>query len=154
MGLAGLAVSVVAASGCSHDAGSKAAFCQQVKVVPSLAGVLAGFDRADPDELAHRIDGARRAYRELAKSAPSAIDHDTDELVSLVNQVFDAVGNHPKDPVAVASTLRREMSRHPDASASAAAVSAYADKRCDVRLDPPVGEGAPPTTPTTSTPAG
>lgn len=155
VGLAGLVASVVAVSGCSQDTGSKAAFCQQVKVVPPLAGVVAGFDRAHPDELARRLDGARRAYRQLARSAPSAIDHDTAELVNLVNQVLDAVGNHARDPAAVASTLRRDMSRHRDASASAAAVSAYADKECDVRLDPPVGEASPATTPPTSTdPAG
>jgi len=151
-GLAALLVTSVAAAGCSKENGSKAAFCQQVKTVPALSGVLSGFDRADAEELTRRLDGARRAYGELTTAAPAAIEDDTAALVRLVDDVLDAVQDHPKNPSAVASTLRRNVADHPDATASSAVVSAYADKECRVRLDPLVSESTTTTASAASSP--
>ena len=94
-----------AVAGCTDDSGSTEAFCAQVKQVPALESVLSRFSEADRDVLADRIEKARTAYEELAETAPKAIADETDQIVSLVEAILDAVEEHPTDP-AKASALR------------------------------------------------
>jgi hypothetical protein len=138
-----LAVALVAGvvSGCTSDGGSTEAFCAQVAKVPSLESVLSRFSEADTTVLDDRIDQARTAYADLAEAAPKAIDDETDEVVSLVDDILDAVEQHPTDPAKAATQLRKAMAAHKGIDADRAKVAAYAQKQCDVQLDPTLSEG-------------
>src|SRR3954451_17497055 len=85
-------------SGCTHSTGSVEKFCAQVRKVPALESVLARFSEADPDVLQDRIDKARSAYDSLEADAPSDIAGSTKAVVSLVDDVLDAVEQNPSDP--------------------------------------------------------
>lgn len=139
----------VAGVGCSRSSGSEEAFCAQVAEVPALESVLARFSEADPDVLADKIVKARAAYDALADAAPSEIDDETDDVVAMVDATLQAVEDHPDDPAAAADQLRDAVADQPDIEASRAAVAAYAQDECDVRLDPslaPAGDGSTTTT--------
>jgi hypothetical protein len=140
------------ASACTKDSGSTKEFCAQVKEVPALETVLARFSEADPDVLADRIAKARSAYDDLAEAAPPEIAGETDEVVSLVNDILDAVEEHPTDPAKASTQLRTAMAEHEDVAADRTKVADYAQDECDVQLDATLTEGSASTsTSTTST---
>ncbi|MEZ5139766.1 MAG: hypothetical protein R2702_19135 [Acidimicrobiales bacterium] len=135
--VAALALVLAATSaGCTDDGGSTASFCAQVRQVPALETVLARFDETDPDVLADRIDKARAAYDALADAAPGDVRDETASVVALVDEVLDAVTDHPTDPAAAADQLRRAVADHPEAEQARAKVASFAQRECDVRLDP------------------
>jgi hypothetical protein len=139
--LAALAVGalVAGAGACSRDQGSAEDFCRDVKVAPSLESELNRFfdGRSDADRLAT----VGQAYRDLAGAAPSAIRDDARAVRDLVDEVIAAAKAHPDDRTKAADQVRAAMARHKGAAGSAAALSTYAAKRCDVRLDPTVSGG-------------
>lgn len=139
---AALALLAGLASGCTSDGGSTQAFCTQVRKVPSLESVLSRFSEAEPDVLDERIEKARVAYAALAEAAPKAIDDETDEVVSLVDDILDAVQQHPSDPAKASSQLRKAMADHEGVDADRVKVAVYAQEKCDVTLDPTLGDGA------------
>jgi hypothetical protein len=154
--LVALAVAV-APSGCSRSSGSTEAFCREVRQVPALESVLNRFSEADPDLLADRIAKARAAYERLADAAPGEIRDETAQVVELVDAVLQAVEDHPSDPAAAADQLREAVADQPEAERSRAEVAAFAQERCDVRLDPTLAPSsgssttvAPATTTTTA----
>jgi hypothetical protein len=145
-------------SGCTSDGGSTEAFCDQVKQVPALETVLARFSEADRDVLADRIAKARSAYADLADAAPSEIADETDEVVSLVDDILDAVEEHPTDPAKASAQLRKAMAEHDDVASDRAAVADFAKDECDVQLDATLTDASTsttsPTTGTTTEPTG
>jgi hypothetical protein len=141
----------LAVSGCSHDSGSRKAFCTAVTKAPPLSGVLAGYDRADPAELSRRLASTRSAYDDLQRSAPSDIKGDAAKTVSLVDAILDAVSAHAADPNAVRGAIRATMAKHTDAGPAAAKVAAYASERCGVDLAPVAVTTTPSTTTAAST---
>src|SRR4051812_43065495 len=143
----------VALSGCTHSSGSTAKFCAQVRKVPALESVLARFSEADPDVLRDRIDKARSAYDSLETDAPSEIAGDTKAVVSLVDDVLDAVEQNPSDPAKAAAQLRTAMARHQGVEAKRAKLTAYARTTCDVQLDATLTESTP-SGPTSTTSSG
>jgi hypothetical protein len=144
-----------ALGGCTSDGGSTKAFCTRVKQVPALETVLARFSEADRDVLADRIAKARTAYAELADAAPKEIADETDEVVSLVDDILDAVEEHPTDPAKASAQLRKAMAAHEDVASDRAAVAGYAEDECGVHLDATLTEGSTSTTSTSTTePAG
>ena len=145
---------VALASACTNDGGSPEEFCAQVKKVPALEAVLARFSEADTDLLDDRIAKAREAYDDLAAAAPSEIDDETDQVVSLVNDILDAVEQNPDDPAKASSQLRKAMADHEGVDADRAKVAAYAKEQCDVQLDATLTEGTRASTTTTSTAGG
>ena len=154
--VAALALVLAATSaGCTDDGGSTASFCAQVRQVPALETVLARFDETDPDVLADRIDKARTAYDALADAAPGDVRDETASVVALVDEVLDAVTDHPTDPAAAADQLRRAVADHPEAEQARAKVASFAQRECDVRLDPTLApsEGTTTTAAATATTA-
>ena len=138
--LASLAVVGAAGLGaCSKDGGSKAEFCAQVQVVPSLETVIARFSETDPAVLDDRIDRARAAYHDLEDAAPKEIHGDTAEVVAVVDEVLDAVAAHPSDPAKATAALRAKVKQHPKVGAARARVVRYAKAECDVVLDGTLG---------------
>ena len=135
---------------CTSDGGSTEAFCAQVKQVPALEAVLARFSETDPDVLADRIAKARQAYDDLAAAAPSEIADEADEVVALVDDIFDAVEAHPTDPAAASAQLRKAMAEHRGVAADRKKVAAYARTKCDVQLDATLTEGGTSTTTSTT----
>lgn len=136
------------ASGCSKDEGSTEAFCAQVKQVPALETVLDRFSEADPAVLADRIEQARTAYADLADAAPEEIAEPTEAVVDLVDATLDAVEDHPTDPSAASAQLRKAVAASKGIDADRKEVAAFAQDRCDVRLDATLG-GSTTTTTTT-----
>lgn len=139
-----------AVAGCTDDSGSTEAFCAQVKQVPALESVLSRFSEADRDVLADRIEKARTAYEELAETAPKAIADETDQIVSLVEAILDAVEEHPTDPAKASAQLRRAMADHKGVDADRAKVAAFAQDECGVQLDATLTEGTAASTTTTT----
>ena len=139
-----------ALTGCSRSSGSTEKFCAKVKQVPALESVLARFSEADPDVLADRIVKARAAYASLEAAAPSEIDGETAQVVSLVDDILASVEQHPDDPVKASAQLRKAMVRHKGVEADRAKVAAYAKEHCDVQLDPALSDGADAATTTTA----
>lgn len=135
---------------CTDESGSAKAFCAQVKEVPALESVLARFSEVDADLLADRIDKARAEYDALAEAAPDAIDEETDQVVSLVNDILDAVEQHPTDPAKASAQLRKAVAEHQGIDDDRAKVAAYAQQRCDVQLDATLTEGAATSTSTST----
>lgn len=136
-------------AGCTEDSGSTKAFCARVKQVPALETVLDRFSEADPDALADRIDKARTAYDDLAAAAPKQIADQTDQVVSLVDAILDAVEQNPTDPAKASAQLRKAVAAHEGVDADRAEVAAFAQDRCDVRLDATLTGGPTSTTTTT-----
>ncbi|WP_426572081.1 hypothetical protein [Aquihabitans sp. McL0605] len=128
-------VGAAALVGCSHPTGSKAKFCAQVRKVPALESVLAHFSETDPDVLNDRITKARAAYDQLTEDAPSAIDVQTDQVVKLVDDILDAVEQHPTDPAKAAAQLRKAVAVDKQVGAARTKVAAYAKTECGVQLD-------------------
>lgn len=148
-----LATSVLlaaAASGCSKPSGSTEAFCAQVKRVPSLETVLDRFSEAEPAALSDRIEKARTAYDDLAEAAPKQIAEATDQVVSLVDALLDAVEEHPTDPAKASAQARKAVAAHKGVEADRAEVAAFAQDRCDVRLDATLTGGSTGSTTTTT----
>ena len=139
-----------ALSGCSRSSGSTEKFCAKVKQVPALESVLARFSEADPDVLADRIAKARAAYASLEAAAPSEIDGETAQVVSLVDDILASVEDHPDDPVKAATQLRKAMVHHKGVEADRAKVAAYAKQQCGVQLDAALGDGTDAATSTTA----
>ncbi|WP_421119246.1 hypothetical protein ACE2AJ_18050 [Aquihabitans daechungensis] len=139
---------------CTEDSGSTEAFCTRVKEVPALESVLARFSEADPDVLADRIAKARSAYDDLADAAPPEIADETDEVVSLVNDILDAVEQHPTDPAKASAQLRTAVAAHEGVASDRSKVADYAQDECDVQLDAALTEGSASTSTTSSTIAG
>ena len=140
------------AAGCTKDAGSTKAFCARVKEVPALETVLDRFTEADPSVLDDRIEKARTAYAELADAAPKAIADETDEVVSLVDDILDAVEENPTDQAKASAQLRKAMAAHEGIDADRAKVAAFAQDHCDVQLDATLGGGPADSTTTTTAP--
>lgn len=139
--IAAAAVLAASSAGCSKDSGSKEAFCAQVKRVPALESVLARFSEADQDVLADRIAKARDAYDQLADAAPSTIDDETDQVVSLVDDILDAVEQNPTDPAKASAQLRTAMAAHKGIDEDRAKVASYAEAQCGVKLDATLTDG-------------
>lgn len=135
---AAVVASSVAVASCTKDEGSVEAFCREVRVVPPLASVVSGFTEADQDGLARRLDDAAAAYGRLADTAPAEVRREVDDMVSLVDEVLDAVRGNGGDAEATAADIRKAMSAHTGAAASSAAVAAYARRHCEVDLNPTV----------------
>lgn len=135
---AGAAVTVLAlgGAGCTRDHGSRKAFCEQVRRVPRLSDVLAGYQRADPTEFDRRLAAARSAYSSLRSSAPSDLRGDATAMVDLVDAIFDAVAAHRDDPTAATTAVREAARAHPDAAPAAEKVVTYAREQCSVTLEP------------------
>ena len=152
-----LAVAAILASGvlagCSRSSGSTEAFCTQVEKVPALEAVLARFSEADPDVLSDRIAKARTAYDALADAAPDEIADETDQVVSLVDDILTAVEQHPTDPAKASAQLRAAMAQHKGVEADRAKVTAYAKEQCGVQLDATLGDGVGSTATSSSTTA-
>ena len=121
-------------TGCTHQAGSEAAFCREVKQVPALSTVLEGYRNASPDELKARLASTRAEYAALAHAAPAEIHGDVAQVVTLVDAVIDAVAAHPTDQQAIAGDLRKQVAAHPGASAATTAMGAYTSAHCHVDL--------------------
>ncbi|CAN5408917.1 hypothetical protein BH10ACT1_BH10ACT1_18720 [soil metagenome] len=150
--MAALALGSVAA--CSKDSGSEAEFCREVKEIPTLDSVVAGFADTEPSALDARLDDASAAYAALRRSAPDDIADSVDEVTDLVDAVIDAVRSHPDDPEAAAAQLRTAVEDHPGGAAASEQVVAYASEHCQVELDPSVEESTTTTVaPATSSPA-
>jgi hypothetical protein len=129
------AVALAGLSGCTHEKGSQAALCREVKHAPRLQTVLAGFRQADPDELKRRLASARSAYADLADAAPGDIRADMGRIDGLVDAVITSVTAHPNDGPALAADIHAYVTKHPEVSASTKAVAAYSDSHCHVQLD-------------------
>ena len=150
LAVAAALVLAAAAGACTEDRGSTKAFCTQVKQVPALETVLDRFSEADPGVLADRIEQARDAYDDLAAAAPDQIAEETDEVVSLVDATLDAVEEHPTDPAQASAQLRKAVAAHKGVESARAEVAAFAQDKCDVRLDATLtGAGSSSTTTTT-----
>ena len=134
-GLAALVCGALLVSGCSGDSGSTEAFCDKVDEVPSLEAVLSRFSEVDAEVLADKVEKAREAYHELEDAAPGEIDGETAAVVSLVDDIFDAVIEHPDDPEQAAAQLRAAMDEHEGVDDDRAAVTAFAADECGVTLD-------------------
>jgi hypothetical protein len=134
-------VLVTGLGACTKDEGSTAEFCARVEEVPALESVLARFSEADPDVLADRIAKARGAYDDLAEAAPPEIADETDAVVSLVNDILDAVEEHPTDPAKAATQLRAAVAEHKGVAADRSKVADFAQAQCDVQLDATLTEG-------------
>ena len=132
---------------CSKSSGSTADFCADLKKTPTLESVLTGYADIDPAELADRLDAAKEGFDQLRDSAPSEIDGDVDEMVSLVDDVLAAVKRHKDDPEAVAGDLRQAVRGRLGAAKASLRVAAYGATKCDVKLNP--AEIPPETTSTT-----
>ena len=132
---------VLASTACSRDHGSKAAFCKEIKRVPSLDTVVQGFSDADPQELTARLKAANASYAALHKAAPKEIRGQVGEVEDLVDVVTTAVQDHHDDPEAAASQIRKAMASHPDAKKATVAVAKYAKANCDVDLNPTLNGG-------------
>ncbi len=153
LALAASLLLATALGACTKDSGSKAEFCARVKEVPALESVLARFSEADADVLADRIAKARAAYDDLANAAPPKIADETDEVVSLVNDILDAVEQHPTDPAKAAARVRTAMAEHKGVAADRAEVADYAQDECGVQLDATLTQGGASAS-TTTTSAG
>jgi hypothetical protein len=151
LAIAALVLATGSITGCTSDSGSTEDFCAQVKKVPSLEAVLSRFSEADRDVLQGRIDKARAAYQDLADAAPAEIDEETDQVVSLVDAVLDAVEQHPNDPAKASAQLRKAMADHKAVEADRAKVAAYAQRHCDVQLDATLSNQPASTSTTTTT---
>ena len=139
-GLAALVCGALLVSGCTGDGGSTEAFCDKVDEVPSIEAVLSRFSEVDADVLADKVEKARAAYHELEDAAPGEIDGETAAVVSLVDDIFDAVIEHPDDPEEAAAQLRAAMDEHEGVDDDRAAVTAFAADECGVTLDADLAE--------------
>ena len=122
-------------AGCSHHSGSTEAFCARVRKVPALESVLVRFSESDPDVLKDHISKARTAYDSLEADAPSEIAGETKAVVSLVDDILDAVEQNPGDPAKAAAQLRKAMARHQGVDKQRAKLTSYAQDTCNVKLD-------------------
>ncbi|MEO6630003.1 MAG: hypothetical protein ABIP03_15715 [Aquihabitans sp.] len=149
------ALGAVGVGACSKDQGSQAAFCRQIRTVPPLASVISGYANEDPTELQSRLGAARLAYTQLGEAAPKEIADDVEISLDLVEAVIDAVATKGDDPEAVAAQIRRVVKADTGASAASTRVADYAEKNCNVDLNPTVppdaGARATTTGATTST---
>ncbi len=151
MGISALvALALVAGSfGCSAKDGSRKAFCAQVKDLPALDAIVTGYSEADPAELTGRLERAAESYADLSDAAPDEIRQSVRTLVDLVDAVIEGLGRNPDDPEATADELRAAVLDHPGAPLAAVRVADYADKQCDVQLNPTIDEESPTTSPGT-----
>lgn len=145
-----VAVALITGAGCSKDEGSTQAFCTEVKQVPALETVLDRFTEADPAVLDDRIDKARAAYADLAEAAPEQIADETDAVVSLVDEILDAVQENPTDPAQASAQLRKAVAARKGIDGDRTKVAAFAQEHCDVELDATLGSGPTGTTTTTA----
>ena len=129
-------------AGCTSDSGSTEEFCTQVEKVPALESALARFSETDPDILTDRIAKARDSYDALAEAAPPEIADETEQVVSLVHAILDAVEEHPTDPAKASAQLRKAMADHEAVDADRAKVAAFAQDECGVQLDATLTEGS------------
>ena len=125
-----------ATAGCAKANGSKDAFCKQLRETPALSTALAGYPSGDGSAYAEQLREARDAFGDLQKAAPRSIRADVGAVGELVDDLVEAIEDHPSDPAAVASQLRMDMLSSASAAKAALNVGNYASKECGVSLNP------------------
>lgn len=145
------AIAVIAATtatigACTDDGGSKDAFCREVTELPPLDAAISDYAEADTTELGRRLTSTGESYDDLRDAAPQEIRASVDDVVDLVDAVLAAVRDHAEDPEVVADELRDAVIEHPAAADASARVVAYAERNCDVELDPMLEGEVPSTT--------
>src|SRR6187397_1090322 len=89
-----------ATAGCAKANGSKEAFCKQLRETPALSTALAGYPSGDGSAYAEQLREARDAFGDLQKAAPRSIRADVGAVGELVDDIVEAIEDHPSDPAA------------------------------------------------------